>query len=208
MDNIVTVTRTTTESEMKVAIDFSGTKADYRKDINTGITFLNHMIEHIAWRGGINITMDVSLDQFALSHVVCEDLGIAFGKAIATYIAKNGQNGITGYGDAIGIIDEAKATAAFSFESRSLFDFTTKVPLTEQVEGMATEDLPVFLEGMCQGANCTLHLDIEKGKNAHHVWEAAFRAVGIALKRALCFDESRVGKTAGVAGAIQFKIED
>lgn len=207
MDSQVKVMRTTTESKMTVVVDFAGTKPDYRSDINTGITFLNHMIEHIAWRGGINIKMDVQLDKFQLSHVICEDLGIAFGKAVNTYVQKNRANGVTGYGDAIGIIDEAKATAAFSFESRSLFAFTSQVALTERTEDMATEDLTVFLEGFCQGANCTMHLDIEKGTNAHHVWEAAYRAVGIALNRVLYCDKTRAGKTAGVAGAIDFVIE-
>jgi len=192
---------------MEVVLDFDGTKPDYRKDINTGIVFLNHMIEHIAWRGGINIKMDVQLDKFNLAHVICEDLGLAFGKALGTYIKRNRENGVTGYGDAIGIIDEAKATAAFSFEERAYFDFASAVPLTEKTEDMATEDLLVFLEGLCQGANCTLHLDVLKGKNAHHVWEAAFRAVGVALKRVLYLDETRVGKTAGVAGNIEFTIE-
>ena len=72
----IKVTRKTTESEMSVTLDFAPLSVDYRKNINTPITFLNHMIEHIAWRSGINVITDVKLDKFCLTHVICEDLGI------------------------------------------------------------------------------------------------------------------------------------
>ena len=66
----IKVTRKTTESEMNVALDFSPLKTDYRKYIKTPMPFLNHMIEHIAYRGGFNIDVDMSLDEFTLTHVI------------------------------------------------------------------------------------------------------------------------------------------
>ena len=72
----IKVTRKTTESEMNVVLDFAPLKKDYRKYIKTPIPFLNHMIEHIAWRGEFNIDVDLKLDEFVLTHVICEDLGI------------------------------------------------------------------------------------------------------------------------------------
>lgn len=205
MDKIQ-VTRKTTESEMTVKLDFSPLKPDYREKINTTITFLNHMLEHIAWRGGFNAEVDVKLDKFTLTHVICEDLGIAFGKAAREYIQRT--DGAIGYGDAVGVIDEAKAECAVSFEERAYIDIDYHgIELSEKVEGMDTEDLETFLEGFVQGAMCTLHVDLMKGHNGHHIWEAIYRAFGTTLNRAFEISEARKGKTAGVAGKIQWTID-
>lgn len=202
----IKVTRKTTESEMSVMLDFSPLKSDYRKRIKTPIPFLNHMIEHIAWRGGFNIEVNVKLDEFTLTHVICEDLGIAMGKAAKEYIDRT--DGTVGFGDAIGIIDEAKAQTAISFESRAYCDIDCNgIELCEKVEGMDTEDLETFLEGFAQGAMCTLHIDLLKGHNGHHIWEAIYRSFGSALCSAFAVCESRKGKTAGVAGKIDWVIE-
>ena len=222
MKTTSTVTRKTTESEIVVKLDLGLLSPDYRAKINTPLMFLNHMLEHVAYRSGINIEVSVKLDKFDLTHVVAEDVGMTFGKAVLDIVNSNVP---TGYGDAIGIIDEAKASAAISFEGRSLFDFTyagnnlctcgddcqccdgcSCATLTEEVEGMYTEDILTFLDGFAQGANCTLHLDVEKGKNGHHIWEASFRALGVALGRALYVDPARAGLTAGVAGKVVYEV--
>lgn len=202
----VKVTRKTTESNMSVTLDFSPLKADYRKYINTQIPFLNHMIEHIAWRGEMNIDVDVSLNEFVLTHVICEDLGIALGKAVKEYVDRT--DGARGYGDAIGIIDEAKAECAMSFESRAYcsIDYHGN-DVCDKTEGMDREDLETFLEGFAQGAMCTLHIDLFKGHNGHHIWEAIYRSFGSALNRVCEVCESRKGKTSGVAGKIEWVIE-
>lgn len=207
MDKEIKVTRKTTESEMTVVLDFSPLKSDYRDRIDTTVTFLNHMLEHIAWRGGFNITAAVKLDKFVLTHVICEDLGIALGKAVAEYVRLNRRNGVMGYADGIGIIDEAKAECAISFESRAYFNIDFHgVELTEKVEGMDTQDLETFLEGFVQGACCTLHIDLYKGVNGHHIWEAIFRSLGVTLNRALYLNPERAGMTSGVAGNIEWTI--
>ncbi|MBQ8636880.1 MAG: hypothetical protein IJ423_02660 [Clostridia bacterium] len=204
----IEVTRTTTESKMSVVLDFSPLANDYRQKINTPLTFLNHMIEHIAWRSGINIITDISLDKFTLTHVICEDLGIAFGKAIAEYVRRKSDFGVVGFGDAFGIIDEARAHSLISFESRTYFDIDYNgIAMCDEVEGMYKEDLETFLLGVAQGANCTLQIVLEKGENGHHIWEAIFRSLGTTLSKALFLDENRLGKTAGVAGAINWEIK-
>ncbi len=202
----ISVIRKTTESEMKVVFDFSPIRPDYRKHIKTPLTFLNHMIEHIAWRGEFNIDVDMSLDEFTLTHVICEDLGIAMGKAAKEYIEKT--DGALGFGDAVGIIDEAKAQCAISFESRAYIDIDYHgCEIDPTVEGMYSQDLETFLEGFAQGACCTLHIDLLKGHNGHHIWEAIFRSFGLALNRVFEVKESRKGMTSGVAGKISWEIE-
>lgn len=202
----VKVTRKTTESKMTVVLDFSPLRPDYREKINTTITFLDHMLEHIAWRGGFNIEVNVELDKFALTHVICEDLGMALGKAAREYIQRT--DGAMGFGDAVGMIDEARAQCALSFEERAYIDIDYHgAELAQKVEGMDTEDLETFLEGFAQGAMCTMHIDLFKGRNGHHIWESIYRAVGTALNRAFAVSESRRGKTSGVAGKIEWNIE-
>lgn len=202
----ITVTRRTTESEISVKLDFSPLRSDYRKYIRTPIIFLNHMLEHIAWRGGFNIEIEMELDEFTLTHVICEDLGIALGKAVKQYV--DTVDGCYGYGDAIGIIDEAKAETALSFESRAYFEIDYHgAELTEQVEGMDAQDLETFLEGFAQGAMCTLQIDLFRGHNGHHIWEAIYRSMGSALNRVMEVSEERKGKTSGVAGKIEWTIE-
>lgn len=203
MKNKITVVRKTTESEIKVVIDKSPLAKDYRKKICTPLPFLNHMIEHIAWRGALNIEIDFGFEDFELCHLVCEDIGMTFGKAVGEFVR---QNHPSGYGFATGIIDEAAADAAISFEDRSLFMFDSSTEYDENVEGMPSEELLTFLDGFAQGARCTLQVDLKKGENGHHIWEAVYRAVGIALKQALSVDKEREGLTSGVAGEVIYEI--
>ena len=197
--------RKTTESVMGIILDFSPLAPNYREKICTPIPFLNHMIEHIAYRAGFNIRTTTELTDFTLVHVIAEDLGIALGKAVKEYI--DTPDGAYGYGDAVGIIDEAKAEVAMSFESRAYVDIDYhKNTIPSETEGMLSEDLQTFLEGFAQGAMCTLHVDLLKGSNGHHIWEAIYRAFGSALNRVVAIDESRIGKTSGVAGKIEWTI--
>lgn len=203
MKNIITVTRKTTETNITVEIEKGELKPDYRKYIKTPLPFLNHMIEHIAWRGALNISIDMDFDEFELCHLVCEDVGMTLGKAVGEFVRLNVPSG---YGFAAGLIDEACADAVISFEDRSLFKFNTAVDYCENVEGMPSEELLTFLDGFAQGARCTLYVDLKSGENGHHIWEAVYRAVGIALGQALTVDEARSGKTSGVAGKVEYEI--
>ena len=202
----IKVTRKTTESEMGITLDFSPLKPDYRKNINTPIAFLNHMIEHIAYRAGFNIETTLKLADYSLIHVIAEDLGIALGKAVKEYIDTT--DGAYGYGDAVGMIDEARAGCAISFESRAYIDIDYHgIDIPKETEGMLSEDLETFLEGFVQGAVCTMHIDLYKGHNGHHIWEAIYRSFGSAINRAVAVSSDRVGKTSGVAGKIEWVVE-
>ena len=203
MKNKITATRKTTESSVKVIIEKGELAADYRSKIRTPLPFLNHMIEHIAWRAGLNIDISLDMPDFQLLHLVTEDVSMTFGKAVGEYVRLNRPSG---YGFGVGIIDEARASSVISFEDRALLDFSSNVPYNEQVEGMPAEELVTFLDGFAQGARCTLHISVEKGINGHHIWEAVYRSFGIALGAALSVDENRKGKTSGVAGEVVYEI--
>lgn len=203
------VTRTTSESRITAAVDRGPRNAAQKESLNTPMPFFNHMLEHVAWRGELNLVVDVTLDRFDLAHVITEDVGITLGKALQEYIKANYASGIVGYGSAYGTIDEALTRAVLSFESRAYLDFNASaVTLPEQMEGMCSEDLVAFFEGFVQGAQCTLHLDLLKGRrgHGHHIWEATFRSFGMALYEALAVRPWRSGMTAGVAGPITYDV--
>jgi len=204
----VILERKTAESEIMVKIDFGPRYADPKKGLNTTMPFLNHMLEHVIARGEFNLEVNVELKDFYLFHVVCEDIGITIGKAIKEYVESRLDDGITGYGSASAIIDEALSQSVISFENRAYLDFyhPDEVVIPSQTENTNSEDLRTFFEGFVQGASCTLHLNIMKGINGHHIWEAAFRSFGEALSKALSIREWRKGITSGVAGPIKTKI--
>lgn len=204
MKKKITVTRKTTESSIQVTVEKGTLAADYRQKIRTPLPFLNHMIEHIAWRAALNISIDLSLSDFDLVHLVTEDVSMTLGKAVGEFVRLNAP---CGYGVGVGIIDEAKAEAVISFEDRSYLGFDKKISYPEMVEGMPAEELITFLDGFAQGARCTLQVELQKGENGHHIWESVYRAVGIALGQALSVDQDRAGLTSGVAGRVEYEIK-
>lgn len=203
----ITCERKTAESQITVKLDFGPRHAGLKQGLQTTLPFFNHMLEQMVWRGEFNLEAKVELQDFYLTHVICEDVGLTFGVALREYVERKLSDGIVGHGFALATIDEALARAVISFENRAYLDLShpgINIPL--QTENTNSEDLQAFLEGFVQGARCTLHLDLLKGKNGHHIWEALFRSLGGALGRALRQREWRKGMTAGVAGPIQINI--
>lgn len=199
--------RKTSEAEVMVAVDLGPRHGEPKKGLKTPLPFLNHMLEHIIWRGEFNLQAEVRVTDFYLSHVICEDLGMTFGKAIKECVEQRLEEGAKGFGFALATIDEALTRAVISFENRaSLHLHHPGVLIPAEVEKMCSEDLKTFFEGFVQGAACTLHLDLLKGENGHHIWEATFRAFGEALRSALKVRRWRKGMTAGVAGPICLEV--
>lgn len=197
------VVRKTQESVICVTLTPKG--ANDKQLLTTSNHMLSHMLEHIAHRSNIAISVSCDYENgFALDHVLFEDLGIALGRAFGELLQQT--DGAYGYGDAVGIIDEALARCAMSFESRSLLVFSSDAAIPDLCEDTKSEDLKTFLEGFCQGAQCTLHMHIERGENAHHIWEAVYRSLGSALEAVFTVVPSRVQKTSGVAGKITFEV--
>ncbi len=203
MKNKIRVTRKSNETAITVEIEKGEPFQNYKKRIKTPLPFLNHMIEHIVWRAGLNIAIDMDFDEFELIHLICEDAGMTLGKAVGEFVRLNLPSG---YGSGTGMIDEACADAVISFEDRSLFNFKSDTEYGEFVENMPSEELLTFLDGFAQGARCTLFVNLRCGKNGHHIWESVFRGVGIALGQALSTDPNRPGRTSGVAGEVTYEI--
>ncbi|MEW6202757.1 MAG: hypothetical protein AB1546_12325 [bacterium] len=199
----VSVHRATSESEISVTLDHAP-RGDIKGGIQTPLHFFNHMLETLAWRACMNLKVNVKLSDYKLTHVLCEDTGIAVGEAFCEILEKIFQEGVNGAGVGIACIDEALARCVASFEGRAQIHLSAEAAVAvEHVEDMQTADLVGFLEGFTQGARATLHIDLLKGSNPHHVWEGIFRAFGEALRIALAPCPWRAGTTPGVKGQVK-----
>lgn len=193
--------RKTRESEIRLNID---RKPRREFKIDTGIQFLNHMIETIAWRACMNIDVKFKAKNYALKHVIAEDTGLVLGMALNKLFRKEISKGIEGAGYAISVLDEAMAIAAISIEGRSnsFIDLKGRKAYTKIVEDINGSDLQAFIEGLAQGMKATIQIKVIKGYDAHHIWESVFRALGIAIKE--CFQKNKWRKEtiAGVKGIL------
>src|SRR5690606_586625 len=157
----VTIERKTRESLIHTTIKGGSLDPDLKRNINTSIQFLSHMIEQCAWRSCLNLAADVQLDAVVLQHVIGEDSGQCFGMALSKVVQQMmEEQGINANGYADGFIDEGCARVRISFEFRSgLFFNFGHVKMPEKVEDMLCMDLYNFLDGLTQGARCTIQVD-------------------------------------------------
>ncbi len=195
----VVAERATRESKITCRID---SKNRRETKIDTGLQFLNHMIETIAWRMNLNIDFKFDATNFKLTHVIAEDSGIVLGSALRAMFERRMEKGVEGASRSI--IDEGSATAAVSIEGRPKLIFEGN-PATEMetVEDTKTCDLDDFLDGLALGLGATIRITVESGKDPHHTWESIFRALGEALREAFESNPWRGGTTVGVKGTLK-----
>jgi len=190
------VERNTLETQIRVEVDLDGTGVC---KLNTGVPFLEHMLDQVARHGMIDINIDASGDLHIDAHHTVEDIGITLGQAVNQAVGD--KKGIVRYGHAYVPLDEAL--------SRVVIDFSGRPGLEYQVDfqrGMIGEfDVDLFHEffqGFVNHANVTLHIDNLKGVNAHHIAETVFKAFGRAVRMALSMDERMSGITPSTKGSL------
>lgn len=194
--NNVKVNRTTKETKISVNVNSIRNQS---LEVDTTFPFLDHMIETIRTRANLNIGVKID-SKINLDHTIAEDIGITLGNAILELFKIKISKGIEGFGFGKGILDEAKADASISFEGR--VNYFINGPEFQNVDGISGFNLIAFLEGFCQGCKCTLRLDYS-GKDPHHSWEAAFRAVGYAIKNAFNENSWRIGTISAIKGTLE-----
>ncbi|HVA22386.1 MAG TPA: histidinol dehydrogenase [Candidatus Micrarchaeia archaeon] len=195
------VGRRTKESHVVVGLHLCDRDPGLRDRIQTPRVFLNHMLETIAWRAGLNLQASAVLEGFPLDHVLAEDVGLTLGAAFRGLLREHLAQGAEGGGASVAIIDEAHAAVAVSFEdlTRLAIDGTLDT-LPERVEDMACVDMENFYGGFAEGARATVHIHLRGGRDPHHAWEAITRAFGESLRRSLEPNRFRAGTTPGVKG--------
>lgn len=198
----VSLERRTRESVVRVTVE-DAPRREFR--LNTGIGFLNHMVETVAWRACLNIDASYENVRFRLTHVIAEDIGIVLGMAFAKLVELRTTAGVNAAGSGALGIDEALAVSAVSFEGRSTatlnFDSAPGAKIVH-VEDALSADMAEFFRGFAQGGRATVNIHALGGEDPHHTWEAIFRSFGLALKESLSPNSWRAGTTAGAKGTL------
>jgi imidazoleglycerol-phosphate dehydratase len=172
------IKRKTKETDIKLSINLDG-RGKYR--IKTNEPFLTHMLEQLSKHSGIDIQATAIGDTDIDAHHLTEDLGITLGQAIAKALGK--KKGIKRFGSA-GVLDEALCRVVIDLSGRAYLDYNLKLG-TKRIGDFDTELIEEFFNGFVRGGSFTLHVDQLKGKNTHHILEAAFKGLALALKDAV-----------------------
>lgn len=158
-------------------------------DVETGVAFFDHMLDAMGRHGLFDLTVRAAGDLDVDAHHTVEDVGIVFGTALAQ--ALGDKVGITRYGDALVPMDEALVLAAVDISGRGQLHWDVSLPI-EFIGSFDTTLFKEFLIAFASNAGITLHVRSFAGGNAHHIIEAAAKAVARALAVAVAIDE-RVG---------------
>jgi imidazoleglycerol-phosphate dehydratase len=179
-----TIKRQTKETKIEIvlALDGSGDAS-----IETGIPFFDHMLESFAVHGVFDLTVRAKGDLNTGDHHTVEDVGIVLGKAFSD--ALGNKKGIARFGDAMVPMDETLATVALDISGRSHVVFSGTFE-ESKIGGMSTKNVRHFLDSFAKNAVLSMNIKVE-GEDDHHKIEAVFKALGVALGKALKRDERR-----------------
>ena len=180
------IERKTKETEIDLALDLDGGEAK----IDTGVGFLDHMLELLSRHGRIGMQLKAKGDLETGSHHTTEDVGIVLGQAIDR--ALGDRAGIRRYGSALIPMDEALGECAIDISGRPVTAFDADLP-DVTIAGFEAELTEEFFRAVATNAKLTLHIWVRSGANAHHMIEAAFKAFARALREAVSIDPDETG---------------
>ena len=190
------VTRNTLETQITIRINLDGTGVG---NLNTGVPFLDHMLDQIVRHGLIDLDIQAKGDLHIDAHHTVEDVGITLGQAFAKAIGD--KKGIRRYSHAYVPLDEALSRVVIDISGRPGIEY--HVEYTRAL--ISNFDVDLFLEffrGFVNHAAITLHIDNIRGTNAHHQAETIFKAFGRALRQAVELDPRMVGVMPSTKGAL------
>jgi len=194
-----TIERNTNETQIKIKLCFNHStdpdSGSVENKIDTGIGFLDHMLNLFAFRAGARLYVKCDGDIHIDGHHTVEDVGIALGQAILQ--ALGNKNGINRYGEASIPMDESLARCVLDISGRPFLVFNANLPC-QRLGDFETELTEEFFRAVAFNAGITLHLSIEYGKNTHHMIEAMFKAFGAATKQAIQITGSGIPSTKGI----------
>jgi imidazoleglycerol-phosphate dehydratase len=187
------VSRDTKETQLEVSVDLDGTGTT---DVATGVPFFDHMLDQLGRHGRLDLTVKGSGDTEIDAHHTVEDTGIALGQALAE--AWGDRTGVERFGDATVPIDEALTRVAIDLSGRPYLVWDCTVPIEVIGTGFETSLVKHFFEAVVANARITLHVHNLSGDNTHHTFESVFKAVAVALRRAVAVTGSGTPSTKGV----------
>ena len=193
---MITIERKTNETDIKVCLELYGTG---KANIETGVPFLDHMLDQIARHGLMDLTINCDGDIEIDDHHTVEDIGIAFGQAF--FQAVGDKKGLTRYGHSYVPLDEALSRVVLDLSGRPGLELG--ISFTRERVGTFDVDLiREFFQGFANHALVTLHIDNIKGINSHHQAETVFKAFGRALRMAITIDERQPGTIPSTKGSL------
>lgn len=179
---VADITRNTLETQIRVKLNLDGSGLG---KLNTGVPFLDHMLDQIVRHGLIDLEIEAKGDLHIDAHHTVEDIGITLGQALSQ--AWGDKKGLRRYGYAYVPLDEALSRVVVDLSGRPGLEF--HVPFTRAMIGSFDVDLVhEFFQGLCNHALITLHIDNLRGANAHHQCETVFKAFARALRMAVEVD--------------------
>ena len=190
------VTRDTSETQISVKLNLDGTG---QAKFDTGVPFLEHMLDQIARHGLIDMEIICKGDTHIDDHHTTEDIGITLGQALAEAVGD--KKGITRYGSAYVPLDEALSRVVIDFSGRPTVIHPVDYKRA-RIGGFDVDLFDEFFHGFVNHALVTLHIDNIRGKNAHHIAETIFKAFGRALRMALSHDERSAGVIPSTKGSL------
>jgi len=190
------VTRKTKETDVDVAVDLDGAG---RSQVETGIGFLDHMLDLLARHSRIDITVKAKGDLHIDQHHTTEDVGIALGQAVKQ--ALGDMKGITRYADVHVPMDEALTRAALDISGRPFLVFNAEF-VRDKVGTFDTELVQEWFQAFAMNAGITLHVACLYGTNDHHISESCFKALARALRAAIAIDPRAKDEVPSTKGSL------
>jgi imidazoleglycerol-phosphate dehydratase len=178
--------RRTAETQIELSLDLDGGESGAQ----TGVGFLDHMLDLLARHGRLGLVVEASGDLETGAHHTVEDVGIVLGQALDE--ALGDRAGIRRYGSALVPMDEALAECAIDISGRPLCVFEAEMPATS-IAGFDSELAEEFFRAVANSAKMTLHVSVRYGANVHHMIEACFKAFARALRVAVSIDPEEPG---------------
>ena len=190
------ISRRTLETQITVRLNLDGSG---RSTLNTGVPFLDHMLDQVARHGMVDLDVAAKGDLHIDAHHTVEDIGITFGQAVLQ--ALEDKKGLRRYGHAYVPLDEALSRVVVDLSGRPGLTFGVK--FTRSMIGSFDVDLVrEFFQGFVNHALVTLHIDNLRGENAHHQCETVFKAFGRALRMAVEPDARAAGAVPSTKGTL------
>ncbi len=187
------IKRKSKETRLTAAVKLDGTG---RVRIATGLPFLDHMVEQAARYAGLDLTLRGSGDLQVDAHHLVEDAGIVLGQALSA--ALGDRAGITRFGSAYAPLDEALARVVLDLGKRPYLSYN--VPLRGRIGTLESEVIEEFWKALSIHLGATMHVDVIRGRNRHHIAEATFKALGLALREAITPRGGGVPSSKGLLG--------
>ena len=192
----VEVTRNTSETQVTITLNLDGSGL---AKLNSGVPFLDHMLDQIARHGMFDLTIEAKGDTHVDDHHTVEDIGITLGQALAKAVGDKA--GLSRYGHSYVPLDETLSRVVIDLSGRPELEF--HVPFTRARIGTFDVDLSIeFFRGFANHAGVTLHIDNLRGVNAHHQMETVFKAFGRALRMAVAIDPRALGIVPSTKGSL------